>query len=106
MQILFDQGTPVPPRRAFASHAVSTVYEVGWSSLSNGELLGQAEGKFHVLVTTDKRLRYQQNLANRQLAIFVLPTTSWPLLAPHAQQIADDILTMVSGEYREFSQPE
>jgi hypothetical protein len=33
--------------------------------------------QYEVLVTTDKNLRYQQNLAGRKIAIFVLPFASW-----------------------------
>ena len=42
MKILFDQGVPVPLRASVAAE-VSTCFEMGWSALSNGELLAQAE---------------------------------------------------------------
>ena len=67
----------MPLRRALTSHAVSTAYEMAWTELDNGALLKAAEGQFDVLITTDRNLRYQQNLVGRQLAILVLPTTSW-----------------------------
>ena len=52
MRVLFDQGTPVPLRRYLASHIVATVFERGWSTLQNGELLHAAEDEgFEVLVT-------------------------------------------------------
>lgn len=55
VQVLFDQGTPVPLRRYLVTHAVSTVFEKGWSTLQNGELLNRAEREgFEVLVTTDQ----------------------------------------------------
>ena len=76
MRILLDQGTPVPLRAILAGHEVSTAYELGWSTLSNGELLLAAETRFELLVTTDQNLRYQQNLAGRRLSILVLPTTN------------------------------
>jgi hypothetical protein len=79
LKILFDQGTPVPLRNHFSSHHVSTAFELGWSTLKNGELLAAAEGNgFEVFVTTDTNLAYQQNLSNRKIAIVVLSTTSWP----------------------------
>jgi hypothetical protein len=78
MQVLFDQGTPVPLRRYLAPHAVATVFEKGWSTLQNGELLTVAEREgFEVLVTTDQNLKHQQNLQERRLAIIVLMTTKW-----------------------------
>jgi hypothetical protein len=79
MRILFDQGTPVPLRRHLTGHVVDTVFERGWSTLSNGELLDVAEHEgYELLITTDQHLRYQQHLANRQLAVLVLLSTSWP----------------------------
>lgn len=70
MKILFDQGTPVPLRLALAGHSVTTAYEMGWADLANGDLLRVVEAQgFEVLVTTDKKLRYQQNLTGRTIAI-------------------------------------
>lgn len=105
MRILFDQGTPVPLRRALMGYDVATAYELGWARLSNGDLLQKAEGRFDLLITTDQNLQYQQNVADRQLAILVLPTTNWRQLLLHAQQIATEALAMNPGEYREFKLP-
>lgn len=59
-----DQGTPVPLRRAFGSHLVATAFERGWARLENGTLIEAAESAgFERYVTTDKNLKYQQNLA-------------------------------------------
>lgn len=81
MRVLFDQGTPVPLRHFLSSHTVTTVYEKGWSRTRNGDLLRLADQQmFEVFLTTDQRLKYQQNLTNRQIAIVVLPTTSWPVI--------------------------
>ena len=65
-------------RNALANHEVSTAYEPGWATLKNGELLAAAEEfKFEVFITTDKNLRYQQNLVSRSISIIVLSSTSW-----------------------------
>jgi hypothetical protein len=69
---------------------VETVFERGWSNLQNGLLLETAETNgFTVLLTTDKNLRYQQNLMKRRIAVGVLWTTSWPELLPHASAVAE-----------------
>jgi len=78
MRILFDQGTPAPLRHELVGHNVSTADEMGWDRLGNGDLLNAAEVSFDAFITTDQNLRYQQNLSGRQLAVLVLPTTSWP----------------------------
>lgn len=99
MKILFDQGTPAPLRRALASHTVVTAFEKGWSNLSNGNLLREAEAEFDLLITTDKNLRYQQNLAGRRIAILVLPTTSWPDIQPHQNDVAAAVEKIKPGDY-------
>ena len=69
----------MPLRKALAGHAVETAFERGWSTLQNGLLIAAAEAAgFQVFVTTDRNLKYQQNLATRTIAIVVLLTTSWP----------------------------
>ncbi|ROZ78707.1 hypothetical protein [Ramlibacter sp. WS9] len=79
MRILFDQGTPAPLRHALTGHAVETAFELGWATLQNGALIAAAEDAgFEVFVTTDKNLKYQQNLEARSISIVVLSTTSWP----------------------------
>ena len=102
MRILFDQGTPVPLKEHLPGHSVTTAYELGWSTLRNGELLARAEEQFDVLVTTDRNLRFQQNLAERKLAVVVLPTTSWPRLRPAAARIAEFVAAAPPGMISEF----
>ena len=103
MRILLDQGIPVPLRAILAGHEVSTAYELGWSTLNNGELLLAAETRFELLVTTDQNLRYQQNLAGRRLAILVLPTTSWAQIREHADAIQRETISLAPGDYRELT---
>jgi hypothetical protein len=103
MKILFDQGTPVPLAAILVGHEVKTAYELGWARLKNGELLSAAEGKFDLLITTDRNIRYQQNLTGRSLAVLVLPTTSWPRLqAMLPEDIVLAIDRMTPGEYAEL----
>ena len=102
MRILFDQGTPVPLRQRLFEHQVETAYELGWSRLTNGELLAAAEGRFDVLVTTDRNLRYQQSLSGRRLAVLVLPTTSWPVIQKHIAKIAAVFDSIAPGDFIEI----
>jgi hypothetical protein len=102
MQVLFDQGTPVPLRRYLAPHAVTTVFEKGWSTMQNGELLRTAEGDgFEVLLTTDQNLKHQQTLRERRLAIIVLMTTSWPRIERKVDQVIAALNSVKPGEYIE-----
>lgn len=106
MHVLFDQGTPVPLRDHLPHHSVRTAFELGWSALKNGELLARAEAEgFETLVTTDRNLKYQQNLSDRRIAIVVLSTTSWPRIQSNASLVMRAIDSAVPGGYAEVSIP-
>ena len=103
MRILFDQGTPVPLRRCLSGHIIHTAAELGWSLLSNGDLLAAAERDgMELLITTDQNLRYQQNLEHRRIAILVLKTTSWPRIQEQTSKIVAVIASISGGDYREI----
>ena len=106
MRVLFDQGTPAPLRHVLPGHEVSTAYELGWSTLKNGELLAAAErcGP-EVLVTTDTNLKYQQNIASRSIAVVVLSTTSWPRIKAAAALVVAAIQIATPGTYVEVAVP-
>jgi hypothetical protein len=60
MNILFDQGTPVPLRRHLLGHTVTTAYEQRWSSLVNGKLLDVVEQAGYDLLITTETLFYRR----------------------------------------------
>ena len=104
MKVLFDQGIPAPLRRALVGHSVETAYERSWSGLQNGELIAAAEtAKFEVLITTDKSLKYQQNLASRTLSIVVLLTTSWPRIQNSLPAVLAAVDNAAPGGYAEVA---
>jgi hypothetical protein len=88
--VLFDHGTPKGLARVLSEHTVHTAQSRGWDMLSNGALLDVAEeAAYAVLLTTDRRIRYQQNLKVRRLALVVLTGSSkWSRVREHAHQIA------------------
>ena|ERR1700683_1594515 len=107
MRVLFDQATPVPIRPFLAGHTVSTAAHEGWDRLQNGELLDAAEAAgFEVLVTTDKNMRYQQNLGDRKIAIIVLGKQQWPELRRHVQLVFAAVNTATPGSYVYVDIPE
>lgn len=106
MRILFDQGTPAPLRYQLTGHDVKLAFELGWSTLQNGELLNAAENAgFDVFITTDKNLRYQQNLQHRTIALVVLSAPSWPRVQKIAHEIANVISTLKAIDYVEIAVP-
>jgi predicted nuclease of predicted toxin-antitoxin system len=88
VKILLDECTPHVLKKLLTGFEIKTVQDQHWSGITNGALLRLAEEHFDVLITSDQNLKYQQNLAGRQLAIIQLPTNQVPLvvkLAPKVQ---------------------
>lgn len=106
VRILFDQGTPAPLRSFLPGHDITTAHEHGWGALQNGDLLRAAElTGFDVIITTDQKLRYQQNLAGRRLSIAVLLTTSWPIIRAYVGSVAEAVASLEPGVYIELAFP-
>ena len=102
MRIIFDQATPVPIRPFLEGHTVRTAAQQGWDRLRNGDLLTAAEeAGFDVLLTTDKNIRYQQNLAGRKIAIVVLSQQQWPRLRDHVRRVVEAVNAAKPGSYVE-----
>lgn len=70
MRVLLDECVPRRFGSELGDHLVSTVVEMGWSGIKNGQLLLQASARFDCLLTVDANLPYQQ--ASGSLAVAVL----------------------------------
>jgi hypothetical protein len=106
MLILFDHGVPAPLLPYLIGHTVVKARDRGWDTLSNGELLAEAErAGFDVFVTADKNIRYQQNLADRKIAVLVLSTPQWPLVRLQVAKIAAAVNAATPGSYVEVEIP-
>ena len=81
MKILLDESVPRLLKVRLPQLNISTVQEMGWAGIQNGELLRRAEELFDVFITADQNLRYQQQLTGRKLAILVLPSNQVPVVA-------------------------
>jgi len=76
MRVLLDECVPRSLRRELPDHEVSTVAEAGWAGVKNGELLKLAAQAFDAVVTVDRNLQYQQNLAGLELAVVIVHALS------------------------------
>ncbi len=98
MLILLDHSTPAPLRHALKKHAVVEAVERGWERLVNGALLDAAEtAGFEVFITADKNIRYQQNLADRRMAIVTLGHAQWPVLRRYVDRVVIAVDAAVPG---------
>ena len=107
MLVLFDHGTPKGLSRALAGHTIHTAQAKGWDTLNNGALLKAAEDAgFEVLLTTDRRIRHQQNLQGRRIALVVLTgTTRWSVVRQHTERVAAAVASATPGSYVEVAIP-
>jgi hypothetical protein len=106
MRILFDHGTPSGIAGALPGHDITEAIDRGWNRISNGDLLKVAEDAgFDVLLTTDKRIRYQQNLTGRKIAIVVLGNSTWRVVRLYLDRIALVVAETTPGSYAEVDIP-
>jgi hypothetical protein len=106
MLILFDNGTPRGLARFLTGHSVEEARTRRWEELSNGELIDVAEQDgFELIVTTDKNIRYQQNLKARKIALVVLEHSQWPMVKLVAGNIVTAINAAEPGSYVEVDVP-
>jgi hypothetical protein len=106
MKILFDNGTPKPIARVLTAHEVTYARQIGWHTLQNGELIQKAEDAgYDLLLSTDKNIRYQQNLSGRKIAIVVLGNSQWPVVQMHLDKISAAVEACMPGSYTEVEIP-
>ena len=106
MKILFDNGTPRPIAARLTGHEVTFARQIGWHELGNGDLLQQAEeAGYEVLLSTDKSIRYQQNLAGRKIALVILGNQQWPVVRLYLDRIAAAVNACTPGSYAEVEIP-
>lgn len=85
MKVLLDHNLPRRLRSHLPGHEVKTTREMSWENLRNGELLKSAAGEnFDGMLTIDKNIEHEQNLARLPIAVLVLDARSnaLPRLVP------------------------
>jgi hypothetical protein len=95
MKLLLDHCVPRRFACLLPTHQVSTVFQMGWSSLKNGELLARSALQFDAFLTVDQNLQFQQNLSSLPITVVVLVASDNRLdtLRPFAAFV-DAALTM------------
>src|SRR5882672_3700170 len=78
MRILIDECLPaaLAGNLTALGHECQTVRQAGYGSKKNGELLVLAEGRWDVLLTSDRNIKYQQNMTGRSVSILILRAKS------------------------------
>lgn len=106
MRILFDNGTPRGLASYLPDHNVEEARLHGWEGLGNGSLIAaDEEAGFDLLLTTDKNIRYQQNLTGRRIALVVLQNSQWPMVKLVVEEISAAVNAATPGSYIEILVP-
>ena len=106
MLILFDNNVPRGLARTLNAHTVVEARARGWHMFKNGDLLQAAEdAAFDVIVTSDKGIKYQQNLKSRKIALVVLSQGRWRLVRQRLEAIAAAVDAATPGSYTEVKLP-
>jgi predicted nuclease of predicted toxin-antitoxin system len=74
MKILIDECLPAALKKILSAsgHECETVWQAGFGSKKNGELLTIAEGRWNVFLTSDRNIKFQQNMTGRSISILIL----------------------------------
>jgi predicted nuclease of predicted toxin-antitoxin system len=72
MRILLDESVPARLGPLLVGHEASSVQRRGWAGIKNGKLLTLAAAEFDVLLTADKGIEHQQNLATLPIAVLIV----------------------------------
>lgn len=100
MKLLLDECVTRQLKRDLAGHEVHTVEDARLKGLENGDLLKAASGVYEVLITVDRNIPYQQNLAGLNIAILILAAkrNSYVRLKPLIPRALSALKTMKVGD--------
>jgi len=95
VRVLLDENLPVALAAELSGHLVEKVIDLGWSGVTNGELLRRAGERFNALVTMDKNLEFQQPLLKQPFGVVVVRAPSNRMR--HLLPLVPEILTALDG---------
>jgi hypothetical protein len=100
-RVILDEGVPKVLARKLRANGIDAVsFPNDWKQLSDSTLLSNIERQgFQVLVTNDKRMQFQQNMASRNLAVLVLPTNNRIALLEMVSDVIDALQRARPGEF-------
>jgi hypothetical protein len=100
LRLLLDANMPRGLRAALPSYSVETARQMGWDTLTNGDLLAAAEAAgFDIMITADRNIRYQQNMASRQITLIELTTSHWETVRDN---LADIVAAIEAAQPRGY----
>ena len=101
--MLLDESVPRPWKHDIPEHEVVHVADLRWQGVKNGELLRRASSAgFGALVTTDRNMEHQQNLALAGVGIVIVRTLHNRIqeLLPLTPALVEALIGIQPGEIR------
>ncbi len=106
-RILLDQNVPLGLRRSLSPHEMVAARQMGWSTRTNGDLLQAAEEDgFDILITCDRNIPYQQNLAGRRIALIEMTTGEWHVVRNYLDRVVAAVDAAAPGSYTTVTIPQ
>lgn len=109
MKLLLDECIPWKVKFLFTAtgRTCDTVPDAGLSGKENGELLALIENRYDVLITIDKNIPYQQNMAGRKLSLLIIRPASNDIddIRPHVPAALAALQSIRPGEVIQISGP-
>jgi hypothetical protein len=102
VKIIIDECVPHIVKKRLPHRQIKTVQEMNWAGVKNGELLKLVEADFEIFITSDKNLRYQQNLQNRRFSIILLPSNQVPAIEKLLPQIDEALENIQPNDFIEI----
>ena len=101
MRLLLDNNVPRLLTFNLPDHQADTAFQRDWHTLTNGELLDQAESDgYQLLITADQRIPYQQNLSRRSIAVLIITSNERQAVSNAVAIINAAVNSMAAGETR------
>ena len=89
-------------KRGLPARNIMSVQDMGWAGVKNGRLLKLVAVEFDIFITSDKNLRHQQNLAEIDVAIILIPSNQVPVVKALLPQINEALNSIGSHDFIEI----
>ena len=89
-------------KRGLPARNIVSVQDMGWAGVKNGRLLKLVAVEFDIFITSDKNLRHQQNLAEIDVAIILIPSNQVPVVKALLPQIDEALNSIGSHDFIEI----
>jgi hypothetical protein len=105
VRVLLDENLPHDLVQELSGHEVFTVQGLGWSGVTNGELLRRAGSRVDAFVTMDRNLEHQQKLSALSFGTVVVQSRSNRMvhLRPLITELLNALRDLQAGMVRHVS---